>query len=320
VTGMRAIQIDSFGGPEVLQIVDLPEPVPAAGEVLATVRAAGINFADTHATEDSYLSKQTLPLIPGGEVVVDLPGNGRVLALAPHGGYAQRVAVDPRRTFPIPDGVDDAQALSALVQGACAWHLLRTSTHLARGESVVVHAAAGGVGTIAVQLAKRWGAGRVIATASTAAKCELAISLGADVAIDSTQDDLTAALLEANGGARVDIVLEMTGGPVFDQSLAALAPFGRLATYGMASRKNPQPINAGSLMAHSTAVIGFWLAHTVARPGMLATAVTELFQLIEEGELKPVLGGRYTLDTVADAHRALLSRETVGKLVLDPRD
>jgi NADPH2:quinone reductase len=315
---MRAVQIETFGGPEVLQVVELPEPVPAEGEVVATVLAAGINFADTHATEDSYLAKQKLPLIPGGEVLVELPGGGRGLGLAVAGGYAERVAVNPKHLINVPDGVSDAQALSCLVQGASAWHLLRTSTHLAAGESVVVHAAAGGVGTIAVQLAKLWGAGRVIATASTEAKRQLALDLGADVAVDSTVADLTVALKEANGGKGVDIVLEMTGGPVFDQSLAALAPFGRLATYGLASREQPKPIQPANLMAHSTAVVGFWLAHTARRPAMLAMAVTDLFELILAGKLSPVIGGSYRLDEVADAHRALLSRGTTGKLVLVP--
>jgi NADPH2:quinone reductase len=317
---MRAVQIESFGGPEVLQVVELPDPVAADGKVVTTVRAAGINFADTHATEDSYLAKQRLPLIPGGEIVVDLPQGGRGLTLNNDGGYAEKAAVDPRRIIPVPDGVDDAQALACLVQGASAWHLLRTSTHLEAGETVVVHAAAGGVGTIAVQLAKLWGAGRVIATASTPDKRALALSLGADAAVDSTVDDLTSALTEANGGRGVDIVLEMTGGRVFDQSLAALAPFGRLATYGMASRTEPTPVKPGMLMARSTAVIGFWLAHTARQPAKLAAAVTDLFDLIGSGSLVPVIGGRYTLDTVADAHRALLSRESTGKLYLDPRD
>jgi len=315
---MRAVQIESFGGPEVLQVVELPDPQPGEGQVVARVLAAGINYADTHAVDDSYLAKQRLPLIPGGEVLVELPGGGRGLTLADAGGYAELVAVDPRRVIGVPDGISDAQALCCLVQGASAWHLLRTSTHLAAGESVVVHAAAGGVGTIAVQLAKLWGAGRVIATASNPAKRQLALDLGADVALDPAVEDLTAALKEANDGRGVDIVLEMTGGPVFDQSLRALAPFGRLATYGMASRQEPTPVAAATLMAHSSAVIGFWLAHTARRPGMLAGAVTELFELILAGKLRPVIGGSYRLDQVADAHRALLSRASTGKLVLVP--
>ncbi|HTZ45467.1 MAG TPA: NADPH:quinone oxidoreductase family protein [Jatrophihabitans sp.] len=312
---MRAVRIESFGGPEVLQVVEVPEPVPGPDEVVADVRAAGVNYADTHAVEDSYLSRQALPLIPGGEVILDLPG-GRALGMAASGGYAQRVAVNPARLIGVPDGISDGQALSCLVQGASAWHLLRTSAHLRPGETVVVHAAAGGVGTLAVQLAALWGAGRVIATASTPAKRELALSLGADAAVDSTEPELAQALRAANDGRRVDVVLEMTGGAVFDQSLAALAPFGRLVCYGMAGRIPPTAVQPAALMAHSTAVIGFWLAH--AGEAMLAEAVTDLFELILAGKLSPVLGPGYPLDRVADAHRALRSRQSTGKLILLP--
>jgi NADPH2:quinone reductase len=315
---MRAIQITKFGGPEVLDIVDLPDPTPGDGEQVFDVAAAGINYADTHQTEDSYLAKQTLPLIPGSEVVVRAADGSRRLAFTANGGgYAQRVALDPARSFAVPDGVDDAAALTTLVQGATAWHLLRTSTHLAPGETVVVHAGAGGVGCIAIQLAKRWGAGRVIATASSPDKRQLALDLGADVAVDSTVEDLRDALREANDGRGVDVVLEMTGGRVFDQSLAALAPLGRLATFGMASRTAPKAVDPRQLMARSTAVIGFWLAHVVQRPALLAEAVHDLLDLIDAAELRPVIGGRYRLDDVADAHRALLDRTSTGKLVID---
>ncbi|HZE51337.1 MAG TPA: NADPH:quinone oxidoreductase family protein [Jatrophihabitantaceae bacterium] len=315
---MRGIQITQFGGPETLTVSDLPDPPPGDGEQVLDVIAAGINYADTHQTEDSYLAKQKLPFIPGGEVVVRGTDGARRLGLVGNGGYAQRIAIDPRRTFPVPDGVSDGAALSTLVQGATAWHLLKTSTHLQAGESVVVHAAAGGVGTIAVQLAKRWGAGRVIATASTDDKRQLALDLGADVAVDSRTDNLRDALREANGGAGVDIVLEMTGGAVFDQSLIALAPLGRLAVFGMAGRRPPTPIEPASLMAHSTAVIGFWLAHLTRRPELLAAAVTDLLDLLARDELRAVVGGTYSLDQVPDAHRSLLDRSSTGKLVLDP--
>jgi NADPH2:quinone reductase len=316
---MRAIQLTEFGGPETLVVSDLADPVPADGQEVLDVLAAGVNYADTHATEDSYLAKQSLPMIPGGEVVVRTADGRRLLGLLGGGGYAQKVAADPRYLFPIPDGVDDAAALTTLVQGATAWHLLRTSTHLAEGESVVVHAGAGGVGTIAIQLAKKWGAGRVIATASSADKRALTLELGADVAVDSTSGDLTGQLREANDGKAVDIVLEMTGGPVFDQSLAALAPLGRLAVFGMASRTQPTPVVPAMLMARSTAVIGFWLVHIVQKPALFAAAVNDLLSMLAEGSLRPVIGRTYPLARAADAHRALLDRSSIGKLVLDPQ-
>jgi NADPH2:quinone reductase len=315
---MRAIHLTEFGGPGTLVVSEQPEPVAADGEEVLEVLAAGINYADTHQTEDSYLAKQTLPLIPGSEVVVRGSDGRRLLGFVSGGGYAERIAVNPARLFPIPDGVSNADALTTLVQGATAWHLLRTSAHLAEGESVVVHAGAGGVGTIAIQLAKKWGAGRIIATASTAEKRALTLDLGADAAVDSTTDELAAALAEANNGRGVDIVLEMTGGRVFDQSLRALAPLGRLAVFGMAGRTPPHDVPPGMLMARSTAVIGFWLVHIVQRPTMLAAAVTDLLGMLDRGELRAVIGESYSLETVADAHRALLDRSSMGKLILVP--
>jgi len=321
---MRAVQITRFGGPEVLDVVDLPDPVPGEGQKLYDVSTAGVNYADTHQTEDSYLAPQQLPLIPGAEFVGTPAGGGpRVVGLLSGGGYAQKVATNPRLTWAVPDGVTDEQALAVVLQGTTAWHLLRTSAHLAAGESVVVIAGAGGVGSLAVQLAKRWGAGRVIATASTPEKRALAESLGADATVDPALADddpktFTAALREANGGRRVDVVLEMTGGNVLDGSLSALAPFGRLVAYGMAGREAPRPVNVPSLMGTSRAVIGFWLAHCFSRPAMLDDAMGGLLQLVDEGALEPVSGGRYPLTTVREAHQDLLARRTTGKLVLDP--
>jgi NADPH2:quinone reductase len=322
---MRAVQITRFGGPEVLDVVDLPDPTPADGQRLYRVRAAGVNYADTHQTEDSYLAPQQLPLIPGAEFVGTAEGTDeRVVGLLlGGGGYADTVVTDPRTTWALPDGVTDEQALSLVLQGTTAWHLLRTSTHLAAGESVVVMAGAGGVGTLAVQLAKRWGAGRVIATASSAEKRALAEELGADATVDPAlaEDDpkaFTAALREANGGARVDVVLEMTGGNVFDGAISALAPFGRIAAYGMASRQAASAVAPASLMGTSRAVVGFWLAHCTARPEMLDEAMTDLLALTAAGDLRPVVGGRYPMTAVREAHQDLLARRSTGKLVLDP--
>jgi NADPH2:quinone reductase len=307
-----------------MDVVDLPDPTPGEGEQLFDISACGVNYADTHQTEDSYLAPQQLPLIPGAEFVGTPAGGGpRVVGLLAGGGYAQQVATNPRLTWAVPDAVTDEQALAVVLQGATAWHLLRTSAHLAAGESVVVIAGAGGVGSLAVQLAKRWGAGRVIATASSPEKRALAEELGADATVDPALADddpktFTAALREANGGRRVDVVLEMTGGHVLDGSLSALAPFGRLVAYGMAGREAPSPINVPSLMGTSRAVIGFWLAHCFGRPEMLDDAMGELLPLVADGALKPVSGGRYPMSAVREAHQDLRARRTSGKLTLDP--
>jgi NADPH:quinone reductase len=204
---MRAIRVNQWGGPEVLELVDAPLPEPNQHEQLVRVTRAGINYADTHAAENSYLARYELPMTPGSEIAGVTEDGRRVVALTVGGGYAEYAAVPIATTFPIPDAVSDEQALAMLVQGLTAWHLYRTSARLVEGESVVVHAAAGGVGTLAVQLGKAFGAGRVIATASSEEKRRLALELGADAAVDVTREDLEHALREANGVRGVDIVL-----------------------------------------------------------------------------------------------------------------
>jgi NADPH2:quinone reductase len=322
---LRAVQIQQFGGPEVLELADLPVPEPGDGQALIRVSRAGINFADTHTRENSYLAEQQLPLVPGAEVAgtVERGASGlaegqRAVALLSSGGYAEYAVAPADFTFPVPDGVDDATALALVLQGVTAWHLYRTSSQLRPGETVVVHAAAGGVGTLAIQLAKPMGAGRVIATASAEDKRNLALELGADAAVDPNEEDLAGALRAANDGRRVDVVLEMAGGRVFDQSLAALGPFGRLVAYGMASREQRQISNA-RLLRGSLGVVGFWLAHCFRRPGeMLAAPLDDLFQRAAAGELRVIVGETYPLSDVRRAHEDLQARRTTGKLLLDP--
>src|SRR4051812_43525984 len=315
---MRAIQITEFGGPEVLQLRDVDDPRAPEGGVVLDVTAAGINWADTHQAENSYLTRAELPLIPGGEVVGRAPDGRRVVALTAGGGYAERAVASPAAMWEVPDGVTDAQALGLVLQGTTAWHLLRTSAQLRAGEAVVVHAAAGGVGTLAVQLAKRWGAGTVIGLASSDEKRELATRLGADAVLDSSAEDMTGALREANGGAKVDVVLEMVGGRTFEQSLKALAPFGRLVHFGQAAREGAPKVDPGQLMARSQGVIGFWLVHMMQRPDLMTEAMEGMFEMVGSGQLEVVAGGEYPLDEARRAHEDLRSRGTMGKLVLVP--
>lgn len=316
---MQAIKVSQFGGPEVLELVEVPDPTPANGLEVMQVTAAGVNFADTHAIENTYLSEQTVPFIPGAEVVGFLPDGRRLCGFAIGGGYAQKALVAPDACFEVPDEVSDGAALSLLVQGLTAWHLLRTSAHMKPGESVVVHAAAGGVGSLVTQLAKCWGAGRVIAVASTEEKRELSLSLGVDAAVDARSQDLKTALRDANNGQRVDVVLDMVGGSTTDASLAALAPFGRLVVYGMASREAAAPIAPAALMQRSRSVIGFWLIDCLRDPAAMVVApLAELLGLIATRSLVPLPGHTYPLAEARQAHEDLLGRRTTGKVILIP--
>jgi NADPH2:quinone reductase len=314
---MRCVQIEEFGGPEVLAVADLPKPEPGEGEVLIEVSRAGINFADTHQRENSYLARYEVPLVLGGEVAGTTPDGNRVVALVGSGGYAEYAVANKAAVFPIPDGVDDGVALALIIQGLTAWHLFKTSAKLAEAESVVVISGAGGVGNLALQLAKPFGAGRVIATASTEEKRAKTLELGADAAVDPAEDDLKGALIEANEGRPVDVVLEMSGGRVFEQSADALAPFGRIVAYGIASRE-PNTVDTGRLMRKSRAVVGFWLMHCLGRRDMMEEPLADLFERAARGELVPQMGDTYALSEVRQAHEDLQARRTSGKLLLDP--
>ncbi len=314
---MKAIQVNRFGGPEVMEYVDVADPSPKPNEELIVVTSIGINYADTHQIENGYLSPQTLPLTPGLEVVGHTNSGRRVLAAVEHGGYAQKALANKALVIDIPDGITDAQALCMLVQGSTAWHILKTVGHLSPDETVVIHAAAGGVGTMAIQLAKLWGA-RVIAVASSTNKQELAKSLGADVTMDANVDDLAAAMLAANNGKRIDLVLEMVGGKTFDDSLAVLAPFGRVITYGNASRTAPTAVHPGSLVTGTKTITGFWLANCFGHKELLQDVISELFTLVLAGKITPVIGATYPLSQAVLAHQDMLARKTFGKVTLDP--
>lgn len=313
---MKAIQIQQFGGPEVFEYRDLPDPEPGEGEALVEVSRVGVNFADTHATRDDYLAKQQLPLIPGAEVSGRTADGRRVAALLGSGGYAQKVTAPEATLVPLPDEVDDDQAAAILLQGLTALALVERCARLEEGETAVIEAAAGGTGTLAVQLAKRAGA-KVIGLASSAEKRELVAELGADATVDSNAPELGAAIREANGGARVDAVLHMSGGEAFDQELGVLAPLGRMVVFGIASREQ-RDVSTAALLRGSKSVIGFWLIHLLARPDLVAPMVGDLLSALAKGELTATIGGVYPLSEAARAHEDLTARRTTGKLLLDP--
>lgn len=324
---MKTIGFEQFGGPEVLAMKEVERPQPKEREVIVEVEAIGVNYADTARREGKYVVPTNLPYIPGAEVggvvaetgsaVTSVQKGDRVVALIESGGYAEAAAIDERLLIPVPDGVSFEQAVALPLQGLSAYHILKTMGRLAPGESVLIHAAAGGVGAIAVQLAKLFGAGQIIATASTDEKLEHARKMGATDLVDYTEEGWEGKVKELTGGKGVDVALEMVGGEMFNKTLTCLAPFGRLVIFGAASGE--QAVFApAQLMKRNQSVIGFFLPQIMRNPALLQSSLQELLGYMKEGSLELTIGGIYPLEQAADVHRLLQGRKTIGKLVLTP--
>jgi NADPH:quinone reductase len=324
---MKAVRLQEFGGPEVLEIVEIERPVPTGREVLVEIKAIGVNYADTARREGQYVVKTPLPFIPGaeiagvvvavGEKVTTVKPGTRVVTLIESGGYSEFALADERSLIPLPEQLDFRNAAALPLQGLSAYHVLKTMGRLEKGETVLVHAAAGGVGTLAVQLAKLFGAGKIIATASSAEKLKLARQMGADVLVNYTESNWVEQVLEATGGKGVDVALEMVGGDVFNKTLKCLATFGRLVVFGAASGLQSK-MYPSSLMARNQSVIGFFLPQIMRKPELLQPSLVELLTYLGEGKLKLTIGGVFPLEDAAEVHRLLQSRKTTGKLILEP--
>ena len=327
---MKAVQMSRFGGPEVFEIVDVPTPRPGPGQALVRVRAAGVNFADTLMRQNRYALTPELPAVLGHEVagVIEALGDGvRDLSVGDRvvaplfaagrfvGGYAEHAVIDASFVAPIPNALSFEDATALLVQGLTALELVKRVPP--RGKTVLVSAAAGGVGSMLVQLSKRAGAAAVIAAASRDDKLEFARSLGADAGVDYTRGDWVERAREASGGAGPDIIYESVGGQVTMRSLEALAPLGQLVIYGAL---NIQSFELGvpellGLIFKNQSVTGYALA-TLLTPESLKSGLSELFELAAVGQLKVTIARTFPLDRAADAHRALEGRGTTGKVLL----
>ncbi|EHB49926.1 NADPH:quinone reductase [Mycolicibacterium rhodesiae JS60] len=333
---MKAVRVHSYG-PAVgsLAYEDVPKPRAGAGQVLIRNEAAGINFADIEQRRNNYPFQPPLPHILGAEFagIVEAAGDGvsgvevgkRVfgfLSGAEPAAYAQYVVTSAESVYPLPAGLGYAESTALLVQGLTAYFLLRDGVRLADGDSVLILAAAGGLGSIAVQLAKILGARQVIGAASTAEKRGLVSALGADATIDYTQPDWHTQVLAATGGRGVDAALVNVGGDAFTQAIASLAPFGRLSAYGGADKSTPvidfaAEFAAGRLMANQT--LGFfslypYLSDRVA----LRSALAELTDHVANGRLRIQVDLQLPLSQAAEAHQLIENRKTTGKAVLLP--
>ncbi|MBI1851813.1 MAG: quinone oxidoreductase [Planctomycetes bacterium] len=329
---MKTIQMRRFGGPEVFEVVEAPTPIPSPGQALVRVRAAGVNFAETLMRENRYAVTPELPAVLGTEVAgtIESLGDGvEGLAIGTRvaaplfaagsflGGYAECALIDAGFVVPLPDALSFEVATALMVQGLTALYLTQQSPP--SGKTVLISAAAGGVGSMLIQLAKHTGAATVIAAASTDDKLDFARSLGADACVDYTQTDWAAQARAACGGTGPDIIYESVGGAVTKTSLDLLAPRGELVVYGAL---NIQSFHLGvpellGLIFKNQSVTGFALAPLLTHDG-LESGLAKLFDLTLRGHLTVMIGGSFPLERAADAHRALEGRRTTGKLVLVP--
>jgi NADPH2:quinone reductase len=318
---MKAVRIHAYGGPEVLRVDEVPDPVPGAGEVLLRVHAAGVNFGDVVRRSGRSSSKFSLPAILGSEAagVIAAVGTGvnpalrglRAMGLA-QGCQAELVRMPAAEVVLLPDAVDFDVGAALPVQGLTAYHLLHTVDWVTPGMTLLVHAVAGGVGLMVLQLAKAAGA-RVFGTASTEEKAEVARRLGADAVLVASQD-LAAEVLELTGGQGVNLVLDSVGRSTAEASLRCLAPFGHLVFFGETSGP-PAPVDVGSLYPHALKVSAYSLSAPHPADSHRA-ALNELVSDVVAGTLTSTIGLRLPLERVADAHRALEGRGTVGKIIL----
>jgi NADPH2:quinone reductase len=322
---MKAIQIKQTGGPEVLQLADLPVPQPKPNEAVVKIAASGVNFIDVYQREGRY--KVALPFVPGQE------GAGVVTAVGPDvkslkpgdhvawtsilGSYAEYAAVPAERLVHVPQGVNDVQAASAMLQGVTAHYLIYDTFPLKRGQTALVHAAAGGVGRLLVQMAHHLGA-RVIATASTEEKAKLAQEAGADEVIRYTQTDFEVETKRLTGGSGVDVVYDGVGKTTFEKGLNVLRPRGMMVLFGGSSGAVPpfdliQLAQKGSLYVTRPTLVNY-----IATTEELQSRSGAVFKMIAEGKLELRIAHTYPLADAARAHQDLEGRTTTGKLLLIP--
>ena len=314
---MKAVQVKGFGSVDQLELVELPDPQPQAGQVRIRIEACGLNYADVMQREGLYPGGPKPPFIPGLEAagVVEegssLPAGTRVMAMSSGGCHADQICVSAAACIPFPDSMSFVDAAAFPVQYLTAYHALTTCGRATAGERVLIHAAAGGVGTAAVQIAKLLGL-HVIGTASSEEKRQRVLDLGADEALD--YEDFDQKLSGKNAPV---LILEAVGGEVFRRSLALLPSLGRLVVFGAAS-KEVQPIDTLKLLFRSHAVIGLHLSAIFERPALLGESLKQLLGWIEQGKLKMQVGHVLPLAEIREAHELISSRQSYGKIVLTP--
>lgn len=330
---MKAIQLNAFGEADVLDFSDVAVPVPRDDEVLIKVVAAGVSLVDVRQRLGTYNQAATrvggisFPHVPGSQAVGTIVALGstahralqgrKVVAHVRKGAYAEYLIAPESDCVVVPDDADEAVLAAIPMQGLTAYCLLTESTALKKGESVLVHAAGGGVGSIAVQIAKIMGAGPVIATAATPEKREYALAIGADFAIDYEAPDWTSQVLQATSGRGVDVLLESIGGDVFERNFECLADFGRCVIFGSA-RGPGKPVEPRRLMTRCQSLAGFYLPVLYADVERTSRGLQFLVDHVVAGNINVRIAEEIPLAEASRAHRMLEAREVIGAVVLRP--
>ncbi|MBT6315174.1 MAG: NADPH:quinone oxidoreductase family protein [Alphaproteobacteria bacterium] len=323
---MRAVVAEKVSKPEDLTIIELPEPTPGPGQIRIDVKATALNFADTLIIGHKYQVRPDFPFSPGFEVAGDVSAVGpgvtdfkpgdRVIATMDYGAYREQVIVEDYLAHPFPDAMDYVTAASFPVAYGTSYVGLLRRSHIAPGETVLVHGAAGGVGLTAVEIAKAAGA-QVIATAGSDEKTAIAKAHGADHVINYTTGPIRDRVKELTDGNGADVIYDPVGGDIFDQSLRCINWGGRILIIGFAAGRIPE-IPANMLLVKSCSAIGvFWSSHRRREPESLRQDYKQLFDWWSDGKLKPLVGATYPLDQAGAAMTALLSRKVAGKIVLE---
>ncbi|MGZ3418252.1 MAG: quinone oxidoreductase family protein [Polyangiales bacterium] len=313
---MRAIRFHRIGGPEVLTLEEVPEPTPGPDDVLIDIKAIGVNYADTHFRKGEYFIRPVFPQIPGMEAAGEIVGTGERVMVFGANSYAERMIARRSHVYPIPEGLDFVRAAALPVQGLTAHHVLSLFGRLAKGETVLVQAAGGGVGTLAIQIARSMGA-QVIGLASPS-KLELVKKLGAE-AIDATSNDWVQQVKQLTNNRGVDVLLEMTGGTEqYKRNLAVLAPLGRMVVYGGASGDMRGTIEPVGLLNKNNTVSGYYMPGLLKNRELCAPALDDLAHRVISADVQIVIGGTLPLTDAAQVHRDMEARKTQGKMILVP--
>lgn len=325
---MKAVYIEEIGGADVMQLIDAPVPEPTGKYVRVKVESVGLNYSDIMIREGKYLQRTQLPQILGREFagVVDAVGEGvrgievgqRVYGTVNSGALAEYTLAHAATLLPLPDAMTSDMAVALIVQGVTALHCLDDHGGLKPGETVLIQAAAGGVGTLAIQMAKRLGAGKIIGTASSAEKCAVIRDLGAE-AVNYSDPDWVAQVQALTDGRGADLILESVGGDVFWSSYRDLLAFaGRIVVVGIAGSEVNE-IRTTEILKRNTTIVGYFLAQYFEKaPDRVLSAIGRVLDMVNSGAVTPIIGATFPLEKAVDAFNYMQNRQNIGKVVIKP--